>query len=148
MSGKSVGGACMFQNEARAGLASSSRCSTRPKPTEMTVMTASAPKVPPNTRPLGCCSASSSAMKKVLSPISEKKMSSRAWMKPSLQEERRSWVLQLHRARSMHAEALGLVATPGQASPDQRAAGAQRRLPTAALAAQLTGRGRPPQCPG
>lgn len=57
---------------------SSSRCSVRPSPTEMTVMTASAPKVPANTRERGCCRASSTAMKKVLSPISEKKMSSSA----------------------------------------------------------------------
>ena len=41
----------------------------------MTVMTASAPKVPANTTPLLSFRASSTAMKKVLSPSSEKRMS-------------------------------------------------------------------------
>ena len=44
----------------------------------MADMTARAPKVPANTVPFGCCSASSRAMKNVLSPRSLKKMSRKA----------------------------------------------------------------------
>mmetsp|Transcript_13850 Transcript_13850/g.54914 ORF Transcript_13850/g.54914 Transcript_13850/m.54914 type:complete len:211 (+) Transcript_13850:619-1251(+) len=52
-------------------------------PTEMTVMTARAPKVPANTVALSCWVARMTAMKNVLSPISLKKMSRNAWRKPS-----------------------------------------------------------------
>lgn len=60
---------------------------TWPSSTEMTVITASAPKVPANTIPLGCLSASSSAMKKVLSPISLNKMSRKPETNPSRRGE-------------------------------------------------------------
>ncbi len=53
----------------------------------MTVMTASAPNVPVNTAGLDCLSASSSAMKNVLSPISEKKIRRKPDTNPSLKGE-------------------------------------------------------------
>jgi len=66
--------------------ASSATWNTWPMPTEMTVITASAPNVPANTLPLLCCVASSTAMKNVLSPISLKKMRRNADRKPSVSE--------------------------------------------------------------
>ena len=65
------------------GTSSSSWCSVWPRATEMTVMMASAPKVPVNTAAFDCFSARSRAMKKVLSPISEKNMSRKPDTKPS-----------------------------------------------------------------
>ena len=52
--------------------------------TDITVMMASAPNVPANTRPLFFFSASNTAMKKVLSPSSENKMSRNPDTNPSL----------------------------------------------------------------
>ncbi len=50
----------------------------------MTVMTARAPKVPAKTALLGCLKASRSAMKKVLSPISEKNIKRKPETNPSV----------------------------------------------------------------
>lgn len=56
-------------------------------PTDMRVMTARAPKVPRKTRVLDSFSASSTAMKKVLSPSSEKRINRKPDSTPSLKGE-------------------------------------------------------------
>lgn len=66
-----------------AGRSSSSLWMNLPSPTEMTVITASAPNVPVKTRDLGCLRARRRAMKKVLSPISLKKINRKPERRPS-----------------------------------------------------------------
>merc|ERR1719321_1901909 len=68
-----------------SGSRPSTSCRARPRKTEATVMPASAPKVPAKTSERACRVDSMSAMKKVLSPSSEKKMSRREERKPSSQ---------------------------------------------------------------
>jgi len=66
-----------------AGRSSSSWWMNLPSPTEMTVITASAPNVPVKTRDLGCLRARRRAMKNVLSPISLKKINRKPERRPS-----------------------------------------------------------------
>lgn len=65
-------------------LCSSRNAGTKDSLPEMTVMTANAPKVPINTVLRDCCKARRTAMKKVLSPISDSKIRRNACTKPSL----------------------------------------------------------------
>mmetsp|Transcript_13885 Transcript_13885/g.23477 ORF Transcript_13885/g.23477 Transcript_13885/m.23477 type:complete len:228 (+) Transcript_13885:735-1418(+) len=83
MAAKSSNGSSAMAGGRKSCTPSSMRWRSSPRNTEMKDMMARAPKVPTKTALCGCFSASNTAMKNVLSPISEKKINRNADAKPS-----------------------------------------------------------------